>query len=289
MEPVVNIFSEKITMYQRNLKESWKTINHLPNKRSKTTNIKSLLGDNSNNIIDKQEMSKTMSSYFCSIGKDLANEIEERPNPLLIGQYFINWNVMERLRLLKDVAMTTYLAFFLNLHCLSCQVPSHTFSIFLLRLAHFLTWKVARFTPIFKEGDKSNKSDYHPISVLSVLARLFEKLAFDQLYHYLDANGLLSPQQSGFRAHHSTATSLPKCTDDWYNGHDTGQMTGIVLIDLKKAFDTVDHDVLSKKLIFYGVHNRELEWFKSYLPFMKKFTRVNRVDSKVEEIEIGVP
>ena len=151
------------------------------------------------------------------------------------------------------------------------------------------SWKIARVTPIFKEGERCKKSNYRPISVLPVISRLFEKLVFDQLYQYLDDNGFLSPDQSGFRALHSTVTSLLKCTDDWYKGLDTGQVTGLIFIDLKKAFDTVDHEILCKKLHLYGVQNRELAWFKSYLSNRKQFSRVNGFDSKIEEIEIGVP
>ena len=104
--------------------------------------------------------------------------------------------------------------------------------------------------------------NFRPISVLPVIARLFKKHVFDQLYHYLDADGLFSPEKSGFRAYDSTARPLLKCTDDWYNGLDTGQMTGLIFMELKNAFDAVDHEVLIKKLFFYGVQNRELEWFK---------------------------
>lgn len=90
----------------------------------------------------------------------------------------------------------------------------------------------------------------------------------------LYANGLLSPRQSGFRVRHSTATSLLKCTYDLYNWLDTAQMTRLVF---NKAFDIVDHEVLSKKLFFYSVQNRELEWIKSC---RKQFTRVNGGGSK---------
>ena len=125
--------------------------------------------------------------------------------------------------------------------------------------------------------------------MLQVIARLFEKLIFYQLYRYFDENGFLSPDQSGFRSLHSTVTSLLKCTDNWYSGLDTGQMTGLIFIDLKKAFDTVDHEILCKKLYLYGVQNRELAWFKSYLSNRKQFAGVNGADSKIEEIDIGVP
>ena len=125
-------------------------------------------------------------------------------------------------------------------------------------LGHFLcdieigqfpdSWKVARVTPIFKEGDKTEKSNYRPISVLPVISRLFEKLVSDQLYQYMKENGLFSPDQSGFLRLHSTLTCLLKNTDDWYNGLDLGRLVGLVFIDLKKAFDTVDHDILCEKL-----------------------------------------
>ena len=77
--------------------------------------------------------------------------------------------------------------------------------------------------------------------------------------------------------------------DDWCTGLDLGKLVGLVLIDLKKAFDTVDHDILCKKLELYGVQLRELSWFRSYLSNRKQFCRVNGVDSDVGEIEVGVP
>ena len=88
---------------------------------------------------------------------------------------------------------------------------------------------------------------------------------------------------------HSTLTCLLKMSDDWYNGLDLGKLVGLVFIDLKKAFDTVDHDILCKKLELYGVQQRELSWFKSYLSNRKQFCRVNGVDSDIGEIEVGVP
>ena len=105
----------------------------------------------------------------------------------------------------------------------------------------------------------------------------------------MDGSGLLSPDQSGFRALHSTITCLLKCTYDWFNGIDKGLLTGMIFIDLKKAFDTVDHEILCKKLAHYGVLGRELSWFKSYLANRRQYCRVNGVDSNMENIEVGVP
>ena len=84
--------------------------------------------------------------------------------------------------------------------------------------------------------------------MLPVLSRLFEKHIYDQLYQYLERGGFLTPDQSGFRALHSSATCLLKYTDDWYSGMDEGLLTGLISIDLKKAFDTVDHEILCQKI-----------------------------------------
>ena len=102
-------------------------------------------------------------------------------------------------------------------------------------------------------------------------------------------NGLFSGDQSGFLRLFSTVTCLLKNTDDWYNGLDLGQFVGLVFVDLKKAFDTIDHEILCLKLEHYGIKYRELSWFNSYLSRRKQFCRVNGIDSEVRDIETGVP
>ena len=97
------------------------------------------------------------------------------------------------------------------------------------------SWKLARVIPIFKDGDRADKSNYRPISALPVIARLFEKLVANQLYQHVIDNGLLSPAQSAYRHFHSTVTHLLKNTNDWYSGLDTGKLVGHAFIGLKKS------------------------------------------------------
>ena len=148
---------------------------------------------------------------------------------------------------------------------------------------------MARVTPIFKEGDKTEKSNYRPISDLPVISRLFERLVANQLYQHMNDNGYFSLEQSGFLRLHSTVTCLLKNTDDWYNGLDLRKLVAVVFIDLKKAFDTADHDILCRKLEYYGIQQQQLACFKSYLSNRKQFSRVNGVDSSVEGINVVVP
>ena len=103
---------------------------------------------------------------------------------------------------------------------------------------------------------------------------------------------LFSSGQSAYLRLHSTVTHLLKNTVDWYNGLDLGKLVGLVFIDhkkLKKAFDTVDHEILCQKLVHYGIQQWELAWFRSYLCNRKQFCRVIGVSSKTEGIDVGAP
>ena len=143
-------------------------------------------------------------------------------------------------------------------------------------------------TPVLKDGDKADKSNYCPISVLRVIARLFEKLVANQVYQHMADNNLFSSGQSDYRRLHSTVTHLRKNNDDWYSGLGLGKLVGLTSVDLKKAFDTVDQEIICKKLENYGVQKLEITWFKSYLYNLKQFCRVNGISSKLEKIDVGM-
>ena len=147
-------------------------------------------------------------------------------------------------------------------------------------------WKIDRIAPIYKKGKSDN---YRPISVLPVISRLFEKLVYDQYYHFLVSNRLLYSQQSSFRLLHSVLTCLSKCTNDWYLNIENGTYSSVTFIDLKKAFDTVNHEILINKLQLYGVAGKELRWFQSYLSNRKQCCKVNGKLSDLGEVTCGVP
>ena len=105
----------------------------------------------------------------------------------------------------------------------------------------------------------------------------------------MNENNMFSSNQSGFQRLHSTLTCLLKNTDDCYSGLDLGKLVVLVFIDRNKAFDTVDHDILCQKLNYYGIQQRELLWFQSYLSNRQHFCRVNGIDSEINSINIGIP
>ena len=145
------------------------------------------------------------------------------------------------------------------------------------------------YSPIFKEGDKADCSSYRSISILPVVSRIFEKLIYNQLYDYLDPNKLLSSRQSGFRSLHPVVTCILKSTDKWYISMNNSHYTAVAFIDLKKAFVTVDHSILLKKMGKYRIRGTEMSWFHSYLKFRRQLFRVNRENLETQNTEIGVP
>ena len=128
----------------------------------------------------------------------------------------------------------------------------------LINLSFFLKvfptrWKTAKVTPIFKSGDPADVTNYRPISVLPILSKIAERHVHNALYSFLSENDLIYTRQSGFRPRHITETALIRVIDDLLFNLDNDCVSGMVLIDYRKAFDMIDHTLLLKKLEFMGL------------------------------------
>ena len=147
------------------------------------------------------------------------------------------------------------------------------------------TWKSAKVTALFKGGNQSSKDNYRPISILPTISKIIEKAAHSQLYDYLEENNLLTNAQYGFRHKRSTTSALINFTDNLLDKMDKG----VVFLDMKKAFDTVNHDILIKKVKLLGVFGTTLQWFNSYLRGrMQRIVCGNEMSCSAK-VSIGVP
>jgi hypothetical protein len=149
--------------------------------------------------------------------------------------------------------------------------------------------KVAKITPIFKSGEQTNVSNYRLISVLPVFSKVLERIMYHRVYDHFISNNLLYDKQFGFQTKTSTEHAILQFTRDIAKSFERGEYTVGVFIDLTKAFDTVNHNILLKKLENYGIKGITLDWFKSYL---NNRTQCIAYDDKLStclNITCGVP
>ena len=149
--------------------------------------------------------------------------------------------------------------------------------------------KVAKVIPIFKKGSKTDTKNYRPISLLPLISKIIEKVIHDQTQHYLSEKNLLYKYQSGFRSSYSTDSCLSFLSDTIAKGFDSGLYTGMILIDLQKAFDTIDHEILIEKMKFLGFSKNVLKWFQCYLSNRIFFVSINDCISNIGNVTCGVP
>ena len=138
------------------------------------------------------------------------------------------------------------------------------------------TWKTARVIPLHKKGSTDDINNYRgpsAISILPVVSKILEKHVSSTFYTFLNEHNLLNPKQAGFRTRHSCQTALTLMTEEWLNAMHKGELTGVLMIDLCKAFDLVDHFLLLHKLKIYRCSEDAFTWFTSYLS-----ERTQRVD-----------
>ena len=149
--------------------------------------------------------------------------------------------------------------------------------------------KIGKVNPVFKKDDPHIPDNYRPISLLPSISKVFEKVAYIQVYDYLTRNNLLYKSQYGFRKLHSTELAALEITDNIFTNLDKNKLPLAIFLDLSKAFDTIDHSVLLSKLYYYGIHGNSLKWFQSYLFHRYQYVELLGVKSARIAVTTGVP
>ena len=286
-------------------KTTWKLINSLTGKVNKPAHVNEIrVGDKI--ISDDKGISEAFNDFFINIGPKLAAQSTKQSSNKVATYLnsssdippfrFSNIPVenvlltLKQLKVSKSTGLDKIPAKILKIAS-DIIAPSMTF-IFNLSLSTGIfidEWKNARVNPIYKNDDRRDMGNYRPISILPIISKVFEKEVFRQLYAYLNENCLLSKFQSGFRPYHSTVSALIQMCDVFFDNMDNGKLSGVIFLDIRKAFDSIDHNILFEKLKSYGVSEMELTWFQSYLTARHQQCFANGFLSTQSQIICGIP
>ena len=149
--------------------------------------------------------------------------------------------------------------------------------------------QIAKLKPLFKKGSTTHPKNYCPISLLPLISKIIEKVIHDQTQEFLDTNKILFKFQSGFRKGYSTDSCPSYLNNKIAAGFESGLHTGMILIDFQKAFDTINHEILIKKMECLGFSKDITLWFKSYLSNRKFKVNLNQIFSEPGNLLCGVP
>jgi len=149
--------------------------------------------------------------------------------------------------------------------------------------------KIAKVIPIHKKGAKDQLNNYRPVSVLTCISKIYERLVYNRIVEFLDKHKILSRQQFGFRKQHSTTLAINALMNRFHESIENNDIMLGLFIDLSRAFDTISHKILLNKLYCYGIRGIALNWIKDYLTNRMQFVSYNNSISEMKSVDIGVP
>ena len=300
-----SFYRQEIQSKAGDCKGTWKVLNNLMDRKSKNTQIKEIKLTPTESETKPEGIADQLNKHFTEIGSKLASEIMEPPSGVSFKNYLTKTDTKFKLKKVKPAKVLKLLSTVdpgkasgvdqISNKLLKIAAPYIHLSLtdfFNLSVeTNTFPWEleIAKVYPLFKDGELNDKNNYRPISVIPTVARVFERLIYDQLYNYLNDNNLIDTQQSGFRSLHSTVTALLDLTNDWCVNIDKKCVNGAIFLDLKKAFDTVNHQILLKKLEYFGFDPTAITFFHSYLSNRKQQCNVNGVNSDLLHVSCGVP
>ena len=303
-----NYYKELFDRKSNSVRQLWKNLNTVCNLKGRKSSDNTIpaIRVNGNKLDTAVEISNAFNVYFSTVADTLLSNRVNNPSKLDFSAYC--HEPQKNSMFLEPVCKQEVLTEILRLDNLKSPGPDSLGPKIIKDIASIiiepLTYicnlsfqtglvpdelKRARIVPIYKKGDRSVITNYRPISLLSVFHKILEKLMCSRLNSFLKVNRILYDYQFGFRSNHSTVLALIEVIDNIYYHLDNKDYIVGIYLDLQKAFDTVNHEILLCKLYNYGIRGVPHSWFQSYLKNRKQFTSVNGVCSDDALITCGVP
>ena len=301
-----NYYKELFTNKKNSVYNMWKTLGVIvnPGKKRKGHDINKI-SSNGKMITNKNQIANIINEHFCSVGDRLVEGLPNNlnlnfkqylPDPILNSFFLrpiLREEIIKEIKLLNPRKSSGPDKIPVKLIQLCPEIFADNLAIIYNKAIESAVYpddmKIARVVALFKKGERHSADNYRPISLLSCINKLFEKLVCKQLLAYCEANNIFYDFQFGFRKRYSTSHALIETVDSIRRLVDEGNYVMGLFVDLTKAFDTVNHEILLYKMNNYGIRGHANNFFGSYLSNRKQYMSVNGTESKLSSINCGVP
>ena len=298
-------YQQKLTKYTNDIRNTWKVIKEVTNKTTTKTQLPEFFKVDGKILTEKKDIANKFNTFFTNIGPSLASKLSATGNKTY--KDYLNTPCIHKFTF-STITESEVIKTIDKLPSKTSSGVDGISTVLLKHIKHEISkpvtlilnqclatgifpdkLKIAKVVPIYKSEDDNIFNNYRPISVLPALSKVFEKIIFNQTYSHFDDHNLFFGNQYGFRKKHSTELAVLEVIDRITNQLDKGQTPMNIYLDLSKAFDTLDHDILINKLQYYGVHGSALRLFKNYLTERKQYVIYNETPSELGSITTGVP
>ena len=296
-------YADTLEANKSNMKKTWTILKGIINlNKSKRVQEKFKLQDET--ITDnKVTISESFNTFFVNIGPNLAKGMSNQPqipesfmgnriSNTIFLEPVTNQEIHKLVMSLKNGA-PGYDGIKSDTLKLSvqhiCEPLAHVCNMSLMQGTFPQELKLANVLPLYKSGDPQLFNNYRPVSLLPTLSKVLEKVMYTRLMSFLEINDILIGNQFGFRRSHSSYMALMVMINEISQALDSGEHVVGIFLDFSKAFDTVNHSILLKKLYHYGIRGNALEWFESYLSGRQQYVTYNGLSSSTKYIKCGVP
>lgn len=301
-----SFFAHLISKNLNHTRKLWSTFNLIMYNRAKSENtIDCIQGSDGNLLVNNLDKADALNNYFSSIGASLANSLlhsnNNRPRASTLGYSMSNSLVIRKFST-RDIHTTIS-----SLKCTGSSEDNITakflktnidiFAPLLTKLANDSfesglfpnSLKIAKLIPLFKAGDATLPKNYRPISILSTISKVFERLLHNTLDSFLSKFNVVNKNQFGFQKNSGTLSACTKLISDLQDSLDKRKYAAAIFIDLQKAFDTVPHVDILDKLYKYGIRGNTFNIFKSYLSERIQYVSLGNCNSSTQHIQYGIP
>lgn len=298
-------YHSQLSLHKEDSRKTWEVIRSILNTKQTKRDFPSFFLINNQQVSNEQTIANNFNLFFSNVGRLLASKINTSSlpnystylsNPVPHTFNLTGLSTDEFTKIVNGFKSKTSMGVDnLSMKLFKKISPCLAQPLTIIINQSFNTGifpeglKLAKITPIYKKGCNKLFDNYRPISLLPCFSKVVERVVYNQLYTYFETNKLFYFSQHGFRKIHSTETATLEFIDKIFNHLDNDKIPLAIFIDLSKAFDTIDHDILLFKLQYYGIRSNSLKWFSSYLSDRKQYTLFNDTSSPLVCNTVGVP